>query len=537
MRVGQEHGQAINTHTPSSGRGKTKLQGLAEVLIDQLGLIITSSLIRGLLLETLTLVKGIVQLCVGIADLLGGDETLETLAKTGDGTMALGEGGHHLGVAHDESGADALDLNEISDELVEKTGRGTGSTAVDLVLDAEIRQELGGLGGVEGICGRELDVELLLEVLDHVDASERGSEIDLHGGTVLALGVVDDLGVAGDGLDHSDKERLGHLHDIKHIGIGHVELCGGELGVVGQVHRLVSELATNLVDTVQTSDNEHLEEQLGGDTHVEVLVEVVVVGDEGLGSGASSNHVHHGGLDLQEILIVQELAKVVDDLGAGLEDVADVVVHDQVQVTLTVTGLLVLETEMGSGQHAETRGKEGDILGEDGQLSVTTLLGLGATSNTTDTDNVSTAERIVDLVEVTLGILGLGSDLDLDTVRVEVVEAELAHGAHVVETTGNRDNLLLDITSLQAVVLFDECGHGDRDLELVGVRVGLLVGAQSVHPLRADLKVLLDGHKGREDWACVSLFITGVLLFPSMLCVQVHRVISHNSISYLPSII
>ena len=42
------------------------------------------------------------------------------------------------------------------------------------------------------------------------------------------------------------------------VGIGHVEFTGGEFRVVGQIDRLVTELTTNFVDTVQTTNNQLL---------------------------------------------------------------------------------------------------------------------------------------------------------------------------------------------------------------------------------------------------------------------------------------
>lgn len=43
---------------------------------------------------------------VRVANLLGADESLETLAQAGGGTVALGKRRHHLGVADDEGRAD-----------------------------------------------------------------------------------------------------------------------------------------------------------------------------------------------------------------------------------------------------------------------------------------------------------------------------------------------------------------------------------------------------------------------------------------------
>lgn len=72
-----------------------------------------------------------------------------------------------------------------------------------------------------------------------------------------------------------------------------VEFTGGELRVVGQVNALIPELPPDLVNPVKPADHQHLEVQLRSNSHVELHVEVVVVGHEGLGGGSSWNHVHH----------------------------------------------------------------------------------------------------------------------------------------------------------------------------------------------------------------------------------------------------
>ena len=113
---------------------------------------------------------------------------------------------------------------------------------------------------------------------------------------------------------------------------------------MGKVHRLISELSSNLVHSVQTTNHKHLEVKLRSDTQEHVHVQVIVVGDERLGSCATSNGVQHGCLDGNEVAVVEPTAHVAIDLGAGGEDVAGLVVHHQVEVSLAEALLGVLET-------------------------------------------------------------------------------------------------------------------------------------------------------------------------------------------------
>ena len=57
-----------------------------------------------------------------------------------------------------------------------------------------------------------------------------------------------------------------------------------------------------------------LEEQLGGDAHEHVELEIIVVSLERTGGRASRNHIHHWRLNLQEALGIQEPTQIVDDL-------------------------------------------------------------------------------------------------------------------------------------------------------------------------------------------------------------------------------
>jgi hypothetical protein len=82
--------------------------------------------------------------------------------------------------------------------------------------------------------------------------------------------------------------------------------------------------------------------ELRRDAHEQSHIQIVVMGGEGLGGGASRDHVHHRRLDLEKAELVKEAAHVGDDLRAHLELLAHLRVDDEVQVALAVPRLLVL---------------------------------------------------------------------------------------------------------------------------------------------------------------------------------------------------
>ena len=61
-----------------------------------------------------------------------------------------------------------------------------------------------------------------------------------------------------------------------------------------------------------------------------------MVGLEGLGSGTSGDRLHHGGLHLQEIPLNKEISNGLDDFAPQDKDLLDLVIDDQVQVSLPV---------------------------------------------------------------------------------------------------------------------------------------------------------------------------------------------------------
>lgn len=76
----------------------------------------------------------------------------------------------------------------------------------------------------------------------------------------------------------------------------------------------VTELAADLVDSVESTNDELLQEQLGSDTKIELHVQLVVVSLERSGCSTTSDLVHHGCLNLEEVALVEVLADVLDYL-------------------------------------------------------------------------------------------------------------------------------------------------------------------------------------------------------------------------------
>src|SRR5690606_31253344 len=132
-------------------------------------------------------------------------------------------------------------------------------------------------------------------------------------------------------------------HELFVRGVGHVELEDRELGVVARADAFVAEGAAELVDAIEAAHEEALEIELGRDAQVELEVERVVVRAEGLGRGAAADGVEERGLHLEEAALVEEAAEGLHDGGARSEGLGDLGVREEIDVTLAVALLDVLE--------------------------------------------------------------------------------------------------------------------------------------------------------------------------------------------------
>ena len=77
---------------------------------------------------------------------------------------------------------------------------------------------------------------------------------------------------------------------------------------------------------------------------------------ERLGCRTTGNHVHHGGLDFDEVALTKEVAQEIEDTIPGVEDLLDRVVKDQIEIALAIPRVLVqnhlLTLTLGQHVHA-----------------------------------------------------------------------------------------------------------------------------------------------------------------------------------------
>ena len=134
-------------------------------------------------------------------------------------------------------------------------------------------------------------------------------------------------------------------------------------------HALVPEVAVDLVDAIETAHDEPLEIELRRDAQIQVHVERVVMRDERSCRSAAGNRLHHRRFDLDEPPRVEEVAQRLDDARAEQEHATRIGIDDEVDVSLAVPGLYVLEAVPFLRQRAQSLGEEAPFADADGELS------------------------------------------------------------------------------------------------------------------------------------------------------------------------
>ena len=126
---------------------------------------------------------------------------------------------------------------------------------------------------------------------------------------------------------------------------------------------------------LEPADDQTLQVELGGDAQVEVLVELVVVRDEGARERAAVARLEDGRLNLDEAVVVKRAADRAHHARAKLEIRAALLVHEQVDVAAAVALLDVGEAVEGVRQRRPDVREELDPVRGQGRLAAPRLGG------------------------------------------------------------------------------------------------------------------------------------------------------------------
>ena len=223
--AGEEHDAAVNAHAHASGGGHAVLKSQQEILIQHLGLVVAALTLLHLLFKAITLVDGVVKLGVGIGQLAVADEKLKALGKAGICGRALGERRNLNRVHGDEGGLDQFFFHTLVEAGVKGVAPGLLRSVCQLNAD--------GPGSSNCLCiigdGGKVNANILTDSINHTKPAPAGAQVNVLALPFHLIAAQDLLSCAGD-------DALGNDHHVVEIGIGLVELHGGELGVVLGVH-------------------------------------------------------------------------------------------------------------------------------------------------------------------------------------------------------------------------------------------------------------------------------------------------------------
>ena len=297
---------------------------------------------------------------------------------------------------------------------------------------------------------------------------------------------------------------LGDVHHALIVGVCLIQLDGGELRVVAGVHALVAEDTADLVDLLEAADDQTLEVQLGCNTHVHVDVQRIVMGDERTCCRTARDGVEAGRLNFHKAAAIHEAADLAHDCRALLEGVTYLGVDDEVNVTLTVAHIGVLQTVPLLGQRNEVLGQQSQLGDLDRDLTL-----LGAEYLAGDADEVADVHLLKALVNVLAQCVT--GDVQLETAIAvgQVCKGCLAHDALGHHTASQTDGLTLHL--FEAILdIGGEIGAVKAYL-LKGVCTSFLKLAQLI---AADAQQFVELCLRRLGCRRVLLFVCHVRSFP-----------------------
>ena len=407
------------------------------------------------MLEAFDLVERVVQLGVGVGELGAADEELKALGEVGLRGFPLREDRDLDGVVDDEGRL----LEVLFDEFVVERDEDLAPGVLALLdFDMFLLRDFERFLAVAGKLFK-VDAGVLLDGVRHGQSLEGFGEVHLHS-------LVGELRGAVRCESRVTEDGLGAVHHAVVVGVCLIEFDGGEFRVVLRVHAFVAEDAADLIHPLHAADDESLQRQLGGDAHVHVDVERIVMGDERTGSRAAGDGVEDRSLDFDVTRVIHRLADAGDDLGTLDERVLDVGVDDEVDVALTIPGVRVLQAVELLRQGQQALGKEFRVGRVDGDLA-----GLRLEDLTGDFEDVADVPCLLKgLVVVDAEVVTGDVDLDVALAVLDLSEGRLAHDAAGDHSSADGDFpvfevfiVVLDLHALRRL-------SGGHDLERVVAR-------------------------------------------------------------------
>ena len=197
---------------------------------------------------------------------------------------------------------------------------------------------------------------------------------------------------------------LSQVHQVIKICVGLVELEHGELGIMASGQTLVAEVAVDLIDPLEAANDQSLEVQLRGNTHIHIYIQRIVVGDKGTRHSAAGNHLQHGSFHFKKIRTVEVAANKVDNRGSGSKGIAHFRVNNQVNIALAIAHLLVGEAMEFIWQRTQGFGQQLVVIHLHIEVALARLVQLtGNTDDITQINGLGKRPRLFGDIELDSG--------------------------------------------------------------------------------------------------------------------------------------
>ena len=331
---GHEHHESVDTDTDTAGGWHAILQGAQKVVVNNHRLIVALIGKSHLFHKSFFLVDRVVEFAVGICQFLAIHHQFKSLREPRFAPVFFGERRHFHGVVGDERGLHESAFAKFAEYFVDEFALAHGVVDFHVERAAHLANFVFALI-VEVVAGFFFD----------------GIE---YGQTAVRC-----LKADGFAIHHSFRASI-HSHanffeqllrETHHpivVFVLHIEFHASKFRVVVSVHTLVAEVFANFVHAFKSAHYQPLQIEFGGDTHIHGNVECIEMGDKRARACTAGNGLQGGCFHFGVAGFVEHLAHGFHNGGAFQERIFHAIIHNEVDVSLTIAQFRVVESIVGN---------------------------------------------------------------------------------------------------------------------------------------------------------------------------------------------
>ncbi len=214
------------------------------------------------------------------------------------------------------------------------------------------------------------------------------------------------------------------------------------------IHAFVAENSANFVNLVEAADDKAFQVKLCLNSQIHFHVKCIVMRNKRTSGRADLQSMKNRRIDFRISQIIKIISDFTDDHTALNERVLNFRINDKINVTLTISCILVFKTVPFFGQGKKRLGEKLDLMGMNGNFTFSCSENKALNAN-----NIADIPLFLEFLEQ-IGAHIVGADIDLDSVRriTHVDKIRLTHIAPAHNSAGNSDNV--SMKSLKSGIQF-----------------------------------------------------------------------------------